>query len=320
MFETEEYCNMNREYFVIDAFTTSAYEGNPAAVVLRADGLTDKQMLSIAADFNLSETTFITKVDSDSPDEDTAPLRFRWFTPTTEVDMCGHATLAGVHALLESGQLPAPTLSASVRLPIETRSGRIIAHVESLPDAPDRHAIWLDLIDPIVKDLTIPGQDLVQCLGVTLDDIEKHLPPAVSQDRDAIVFVNDFSVLNDIKPDFKQLSAFLNKFDLRGLSVATIATVTPSINVQSRFFAPTCGIDEAPVTGSVHGPLGAYLVERGVIPVQDNLVGLQCTQGIPGGRTGLVWVLVQRQEGGTMAARIGGQAVTSKRGALLNCE
>jgi len=316
---------MTREYFVIDAFTTNAFDGNPAAVILDADGLTEKQMLSISAEFNLSETTFITRVTPSSTrdtsfDENNAPLRFRWYTPTTEVDMCGHATLAGVHALIESGQLPAPTLSGSVRLSIETRSGILIANIESLPDAPDRHAIWLDLINPTIEELALPEDDLARCLNTPVDEFENSLPSAKTQDQDAIVFVKDFSILNDIKPDFKQLAALLGKFDLRGLSVATTATLSPSIHVQSRFFAPTCGIDEDPVTGSVHGPLGAYLVEHGVIPLQDDIAGLQCTQGIPGGRSGLVWVLVQRQADGTLAVRIGGQAITTMRGTLLNDE
>ncbi len=317
---------MSLEYFVIDAFTTTAFDGNPAAVILKADGLTDEQMLSIAAEFNLSETTFITKVDPNAHrntsdlEEENASIRFRWFTPTTEVDMCGHATLAGVHALIESGQLPAPTLSGSVRLPIETRSGTLIANIESLPDAPGRHAIWLDLFTPTLKEISLHEDDLAQCLSMPIDAYNNNLPPAITQDQDAIIFVKDFSVLNDIKPDFKKLSTLLGKHNLRGLSVATVATLTPSIHVQSRFFAPNCGINEDPVTGSVHGPLGAYLVEHGVMPMHDDFAGLQCTQGIPGGRTGLVWVLVQRQAGETLAVRIGGQAVTTMRGALSNYE
>ncbi len=317
---------MKREYYVIDAFTNNAFDGNPAAVILHAESLTDEQMLTIAAEFNLSETTFITKVqpnphlDNSEKEDETAKLRFRWCTPTTEVDMCGHATLAGVHALIESDQLPAPTLDGSVRLLIDTRCGTLIAHIETLPNTPNRHTIWLDLISPTIQKISLPENDLAQYLNMPTDAYNRDLPPALTQDRDAIVFVKDFSILNDIKPDFKQLTALLEKHDLRGLSVATIATLTPSIHVQSRFFAPTCGIIEDPVTGSVHGPLGVYLVEHGVITMQDNVAGMQCTQGIPGGRTGLVWVLVRSDPSGSLSVRIGGQAVTTMRGSLFNCD
>ena len=108
----------------------------------------------------------------------------------------------------------------------------------------------------------------------------------------------------------------MNETGLRGLSLATVNTLTPSIHVQSRFFAPTCGVDEDPVTGSVHGPLAAYLVGQGRVPIQDGLAGLSCVQGIPGGRTGLVHALVREDGVGGYRVRIAGRAVTVMTGAL----
>src|SRR6266404_6667615 len=87
------------EFRLVDAFALSPYSGNVAGVILTADGLTDRQMQLIAAEFNASETTFI--LPATRPD---AAVRFRWFSPGCEVNFCGHATLGGVHALLETGR------------------------------------------------------------------------------------------------------------------------------------------------------------------------------------------------------------------------
>jgi PhzF family phenazine biosynthesis protein len=109
----------------------------------------------------------------------------------------------------------------------------------------------------------------------------------------------------------------LDRDGVRGLCLATVKTLTPSITVQSRFFAPTAGINEDPVTGSVHGPLAAYVVKHGLVPLHDGLAGLMCTQAKPGGRGGLVNALVQPQDNDVYAVRIGGRAVTAMRGTLI---
>jgi PhzF family phenazine biosynthesis protein len=131
-----------------------------------------------------------------------------------------------------------------------------------------------------------------------------------------LVFVRDFQTLSEARPDFPQLASLLTRCGLRGLCLATVKTLTPSINVQSRFFAPTAGVDEDPVTGSVHGPLSAYLVKHGLVPLQEGLAGLTCTQAKAGGRAGLIHALVQPQGNDVYAVRIGGRAVTTMRGTL----
>jgi PhzF family phenazine biosynthesis protein len=123
-------------------------------------------------------------------------------------------------------------------------------------------------------------------------------------------------VLNDIRPDFDRLTGWMAGERLRGVSVATVHTLTPSIHVQSRFFAPTFGVREDPVTGSVHGPLAAYLFQNRRIAVHDGIAGLSCVQGVPGGRAGLVHALVCANDTGATRVRIAGQAVTVMAGTL----
>lgn len=308
---------MERTYYVIDAFTSEAFAGNAAAVVLDAQGLDDRQMQAIAAEFNLSETTFV--LEPSQPVDDTTGARvwFRWFTPCAEVAMCGHATIAGVHALVESGRLPLPEADGSVAVGIETKSGLLTAFVERMPGSATDCMIWLDLIDPVLTPQPVSPAQLAPVLNLPLEAFDASLPPVGSQDQDVVAFVASVQWLSEARPDLPRLADLLERHGLRGLSLATVHTLTPSIHVQSRFFAPSVGIDEDPVTGSVHGPLAAYLVMRGIVPVHGELAGLTCVQGKAGGRTGVVHALVQPKEDGSHAVRIGGRAVTTMRGILM---
>ena len=231
--------------------------------------------------------------------------------------MCGHATIAGVHALVEIGRIPVKEVGETSVVHIETRSGLLTAYVERIPGTESGRMIWLDLIDPILTPQNLSLEQLAEALRLPADAFDQSMPPMRSQDGDVLVFVGEVAALNDARPDFAKLIMLLERHDLRGLSLATTNTLTPSINVQSRFFAPTAGVNEDPVTGSVHGPLAAYLVQQGCVPIHDGLAGLTCVQGIPGRRSGLVNALVQPMDGGGHAVRIGGRAITVMKGVIV---
>ena len=326
---------MSRSYFVVDAFTNERYAGNPAAVVLDAEGLNDAQMQAIAAEFNLSETTFVLSPER-TEDQSTrhqsvagaggiaqaeacgsAFVRFRWFTPSCEVAMCGHATIAGLKALVESGRIVHCDPSSSTKIGIETRSGLLTGFIESIPGSDTGLMIWLQLVKPRLTEHAMPGSELAEVLGLEVDVFDDALPPSRTQDEDLIVFVQNFKILNDARPDFRRLTQWLDRERLRGMSLATVHTLSPSIHVQSRFFAPNVGVDEDAVTGSVHGPLASYLVAHELAPMHEGVAGLSCVQGKAGGRAGLVHALVRSETDGTHNVRIGGQAVITMRGTLL---
>lgn len=314
---------MDRDYYVVDAFTSDRFSGNAAAVVLHAEGLTDEQMRGIAAEFNLSETTFVLPPRESAPQSNgvtpRARVRFRWFTPTMEVDICGHATIAGIHALFESGKLRPRKEQAAPAVQIETRSGLLTAYLESLPGQPGAAVIWLDLIDPTWSPSPAAPVELARLIGVSADAFDPDMPPVLTMDHDILCFVRDVETVNAARLDRDRLIAVSKPWSLRGLTVATVHTLTPTIHVQSRFFAPAAGVDEDPVTGSMHGPLASYLVARGQVPVDpvSGVAALQCVQGIPGGRTGLVWALVQPKKPGGYGVRIGGRTVTTMVGRLI---
>jgi len=308
---------MAREYYVVDAFTSEPFSGNAAGVVLDAQGLSDQQMAAIAAEINVPETTFV--LPPSDPHE-RGKVRFRWFTPAVEVDMCGHATIGGAFALARSRRFQEYGLddpeSGPVAWPIETRSGVLTAFVEPIPKREGEWMLWLDLVDPVLSAASVSMAELALALGTDESVFDANVVPERTQDGDLIVFVRDTAALNACRPNFTALKDWCVGLKIRGVCVATVHTLAESIHVQSRFMVPAVGINEDPVTGSVHGPLAAKVAGMGIGLPGDGLTALTCTQGIPGGRTGLLHALVQPKAEGGFAVRIGGRAVVTMHGQL----
>jgi PhzF family phenazine biosynthesis protein len=298
-------------YYIVDAFTREPFGGNPAAVVLDAHGLSDELMQKIAMEFNLSETTFVLP-----PTVEGADLRFRWFTPLSEVRMCGHATIGGVHVLLEAGRLTWQDEGMRAVLKIETLSGVLDVTVERLfYQRPDR-LIWLSLPDPVVREKTPPRQQLAEVFQLVPSHFMPVPPIAYTADNDIIALVTDVRALNEAQLNLPVALEMSKKQKLRGICLATTNTLAKSITVQSRFFAPAFGIMEDPVTGSVHGPLAAHLVKHKLVQTVDGVAALNCVQGIPGARAGFIRALCQQHAEDHYSVRIAGEAVTVMQGTL----
>lgn len=258
----------------VDAFTEKPFAGNPAAVCLLRAAHDDEWMQSVAAEMNLSETAFVHPRDDDD-------LSLRWFTPTVEVDLCGHATLAAAHALWETGRLGA---DAPARF--HTRSGLLTARRD------DEGVIELDF--PATPPTEAPAPEgLLEALGV--ED-----PRTVARTRfDYLVELASADAVRAVAPDFARLRAV----ETRGVMV-TAASDDPAHHFVSRFFAPAVGVDEDPVTGSAHCALAQFWGAR---LEKDRLTGYQASA-----RGGVV-----RLERCGERVRLGGRAVTVLRGELL---
>lgn len=248
------------EYRIVDAFTPVAFGGNPAAVVLPGPGsdrLSDDERQAIAAEMNLSETAF-----PGSPDPDGhRPLR--WFTPTTEVALCGHATLASAQALLEAGAKP-PLRFSSLSGPLEVeREGE-----ELRLDFP---------ADPPREAPTPPG--LMSALGLPAGT------PFLVGSRSSLVPVADGAIVQGLRPEMGALATVELPPGVMGVSVT--APDGPR-GFTSRFFGPWVGVAEDPVTGMAHTLLGPYWARR--LDVADGDL-LRATQG--GVRKGELRVRVQ---------------------------
>ena len=216
---------MKRPIYQIDAFADRLFAGNPAAVVLLDKWLPDSVLAAIAAENNLSETAFVI------PCVDVSPLR--WFTPTVEVNLCGHATLAAAAVLLREVFPERHTLRFS------TRSGELVVQRDGERlrlDFPARPG------QPVALDAAVSA-----ALGAT--------PQLALQSRDLMLVYASEDEVRALQPDFRQLAA---------LPYGTYIVTAPGKEVDfvSRFFAPGAGIDEDPVTGSAHCTLIPYWAER----------------------------------------------------------
>jgi PhzF family phenazine biosynthesis protein len=261
---------MPTQLIQVDAFTDKPYHGNPAAVCLLSRPAPDTWLRDVANEMNLSETAFLL-AEKDQ-------WRLRWFTPTVEVDLCGHATLAAAHVLWELGKL-APDQPAR----FVTRSGLLTA-------AKSGDWIELDLPADPAEETTAPAE-LVEAL---------HTPIVhTAQGKfDYLVEVESEAMVRDLAPDIRLLA----ELTTRGICVTAPAT-TAGFDFVSRFFAPGAGIDEDPVTGSAHCMLGPWWAER---LHKQTLTAAQISA-----RGGVVRVQV-----GPERVWLGGQAVTVLRGEL----
>jgi len=289
----------------IDAFTSKAFAGNPAAVVLSGDGLSEAQMQSIAREMNLSETAFVLP-----PSNKHADLRIRWFTPTNEVALCGHATIASFHALAENS-LHGMKKNGSYPFHLETASGILqVLVVKENGGATVRFALPM----PQFKKNQNLKSDFVNSLGMQENDFDKRLP-CVSW-VNAFLPVRRLSVLYDLRPDFQAMKRVLIRKKLLGICIFSTETVDRSSTFHSRFFAPNDGIDEDPVTGSANGPLGVYMVGHGLVGKSDGLIEMIGEQGDAIGRPGRVKVEVHVEKGKPTSVAIVGNAVTVVEGSL----
>ena len=214
----------------IDAFTGERFRGNPAAVCLLDAPADERWMQALAAEMNLSETAYVV------PTGDRFDLR--WFTPTTEAELCGHATLASAHALWETGRLE-PHHAAI----FDTRwKGTLTA---------TKHADGIALDFPAAPSTPCdepPG--LAAALGTTIRAVAVN-------DLHHIVGLENADEVRSVTPDFTKL----RNVDVDAVCI-TAPSDTPEYDFVSRYFAPKYGIDEDPVTGSAHTTLGPYWAQK----------------------------------------------------------
>jgi len=301
-----------RTIYICDAFTAEPFTGNPAGVVLNAAGLTVAQMRSIAREINLSETAFLLP-----PSAKRADLQIRWFTPESEVPLCGHATIASFHALAEAG-LEGMRQPGVYRFRLQTKSGLLAITVEKKFSGT---MIEFQLPLPrfrVIKRL--PGV-LRRSLGLVATDLHGDLPPVLG--NYLYVPVRSLAALGRLRPKMEILARECEKLGTIGVSLFTLETVEKGSAVHSRFYAPAGGVPEDPVTGSANGPLGVYLmtyaIERGyVIPSflrDDGTLEMIGEQGDEIGRRGRVKIRLRPGRRGPTSVAIAGEAVT-----IMRCE
>lgn len=221
----------------IDSFTDRAFSGNPAAVCLLQDHAPESWMQALAAEMNLSETAFCYPLAQERH------YHLRWFTPKLEVELCGHATLAAVLALRQEG-----AVKAGETVHFITRSGELRA---TLTDS----GITLDF--PTVAVTTAPcPEGLIQALGLNSAPLYSAM---AGPDRLLLIAAQDIARLT---PDFPALIPYAKRGIIVTAAVDKDDRTWPGVDFVLRCFGPAAGINEDPVTGSVHCALGPFWKER----------------------------------------------------------
>ncbi|AUV80954.1 PhzF family phenazine biosynthesis protein [Salinigranum rubrum] len=291
---------------LVDAFTDEPLTGNPAGVVPDAGDLTEDQMQAIARELGASETAFV------RPSSE-ALHRVRYFTPSQEVDLCGHATVAAFSLLAREGALDPGTHEVAtnvgtVGIDIETEAG---------DDAP---LVWLTGREPTVELVDLDYARVGEALGIdpaALEDVGADLPPAVASTGLPwlCVPVNFLSHLGGAAPQADLVEALATEHDAAGVYAFTFDTLDSDSALHARAFAPGIGVTEDPVTGTAAAACAAYLRHVDVYDDEQGYADLRFEQGHFVDRPGLVRTRVTDDEDGPEVA-VGGTATVALDGTL----
>ncbi len=286
--------------YQIDAFAEKIFGGNPAGVVPNADGLTENQMQKIAREMNNSETAFVFK--SDSSDYD---IEVRFFTPTTEINLCGHATISTHFVRALEGD-------AKIGITLQkTKAG--ILPVEVVKDGENFSVVMsqgkIKIDDPYSPELV---KKIADALKISPDDFNENCPIAGADNKIAFVGIKSNELLHNLQPDLAALEKISSEINRNGFYVFTL-NPGEKFFVHGRMFAPAWGIAEDPVTGIAGGGIGSYFVNFGICREleKNNRLEFEIIQGEKINRAGEMKVIAEIAGGRAENVKIVGRAVVA---------
>jgi trans-2,3-dihydro-3-hydroxyanthranilate isomerase len=309
----------------VDAFTTIAFSGNPAGVITEADGLAIETMQKLASEMSLAETAFVTM-----PESDGTMFRLRFFTPSAEVDLSGHATIAACYALVEEGRIPLADGVNTVRLgtnigpmPIdiylscaghrgETGAGTTYG-VPLVVKGKNTGTLERIMMHQPVKRhyaASIPAGRIASILGIEEGEILRTGLPleVVSTGLDQLLIpIQRKETILNMHPDLIRLGLLNRECSIHTNHIFSLDTFHDECVAYARHFAPAVGMWEDPGTGTASAGLGTYLVRHGVV-MEGSMI---MEQGKDTDSLTRILVEIDQGEGETATARTGGLAVTS---------
>lgn len=286
----------------VDAFTTLAFGGNPAGVVTNANNLTDEQKQKIAREMNLSETAFVSH-------SDVADFKVQFFTPNTEVPLCGHATIATFATLYAEGKLD----HAKSIFYQETKAG--VLPVEVIKTG-SQEIFMMTQAAPQLAEVALTREEIAVGLGLVAEDLLDEKPLKVSTGLWWLVIgVKSLAKLKQAQPDFVAITAMSKNCGFEGFVPFCLETEQPDCSFHSRAFCPIDGINEDPVCGTGNGSAAAYIAAHNLLAVEGETAWVG-EAGLEVGRPGKVSILVSKQADKVMTVKVGGSAVTVLEGVL----
>ena len=297
---------MTLPIWLVDAFTDCALQGNPAGVVPDANSLSPTQMQRIAAEIHASETAFV--LAPESPAE--ADFRLRFFTPESEVDLCGHATIGTICGLVDAGRLPLRGEQSVCR--IETAVG-----ILSVTYGKSHGLTWAEMrqAEPQFRQVDLELQTIAKFLGIDRQDVDDSLISGISYTGlwDLFIPVTSLAVMAKMNPDLTALAKLNRALGVASTHVYTRATVSTENDFHARDFSPALGIPEDPATGTATGALAALLLRHGMVEAGRNY---RFEQGYEIGRPSVIYARVEENVPGGLAVYVKGTAVRSLIGEL----
>lgn len=283
--------------FQVDAFTTQAFAGNPAGVVLDAQCLNDAEMQQIARELNNGDTIFL--LPADAPDHD---LRARFFTPRAESAFVGHASIAA-HAVL-----------ATLGLPPARRQKQCsgIVEFERQTDARGQRYAFTQPPPPVQR--VFDGETLqatLVALGLQPGELDLRCPAVVAgaSGSRALIAVRDGTALARLRPNMPQLAALSAAGAPAGYFIYTLTPAVPGCLTEARMFCPVIGIPEDPVSGNAHAMLAAHLYRLGLLATDNTGAQFVARQGHHIGRPGLLSIEVRVTGDQVSSVQVAGSAV-----------
>ncbi len=291
-----------KKYFLyqVDSFTKEIFTGNPAGVVSNADGLDEIAMQKIAREMNNSETAFIFEGGEE------CDVAVRFFTPTNEVPICGHATIAAHYVRAKELKLKNNSV-------VRQKTGAGILPVTILNDGED-YKIVMEQGKISVEEISAAAQiKIFSAPGISSDDRNKNCPVAVSSagHSKVMIGINDLEKLHALAPNLQELAAISHEINCNGYYVFVL-TPGEEFLAHGRMFAPAIGIAEDPVTGNANGPLGAYLCHYKILDTHGkDEINFRIVQGEKINRRGTIRVEVSLQDEQPTKVKIVGNAVVA---------
>jgi PhzF family phenazine biosynthesis protein len=285
--------------YLVDAFTTKRFEGNPAGVVLDADDLSAEEKQKIAAEIHASETAFVSRSEK-------ADVLVEFFTPTTPIDFCGHATIATFFTMAATGRLDLGK-EGKVTLKQETKAGVLQIDVH---ERDGRIFVTMYQRLPQFAAVPVPTYEITNALNLSEYDLHGNYPLGLSNTGNwhLIVPVTTRECLNRISYDAPRLSSILQRSNA-AVSAHVFAPAETSALFYARNFCPTVGIPEDPATGAGAGAFGAYLAANKFLDNGENQ--FRILQGEAMGRPSQLDVTISSTNNEVDSIRVSGTAVIS---------
>ena len=288
---------MKQDIFQVDVFTDTPFAGTPAGVVPRADGIDVGAMQGIAKEMNVSETVFI--FHKDLPEGCT--YRARFFSPTVEVDYCGHGTIAAAHLLRELEIIPKNIHTVRQAMNRDTWEVSVEGDLNWIRQGPGEF-----------RNGEVDRGELASLLGLDPKFL-KEIAWASMGNPVFLCEISDRKTLDTLKPNWDGLVQFSRNHEIMGFHCYALEPHDSNNHLTARVFAPAYGVNEDPATGSTTSSLALYLLSKRKVNPRNGILRIE--QGVAMGRPSLLYARMAAHPKGSYV-EVGGRAVTVLSGLI----